>query len=90
MYLLISIGCIQLNKINCLYFFYRNIFFDENGEYMKTAGEIYKLPKLAETLKIIAKEGVKAVYNGSLTSKIIQDLKKVNGIITKKDLADYK
>jgi len=57
---------------------------------MKTAGEIYKLPKLAETLKIIAKEGVKAVYNGSLTSKIIQDLKKVNGIITKKDLADYK
>lgn len=57
---------------------------------MKTAGETYKLPKLASTLKIIAKEGVKAIYNGSLTSKIIHDLKKVNGIITKKDLADYK
>jgi len=57
---------------------------------MKTAGEIYRLPKLAETLKTVSKEGVKAIYNGSLTSKIIHDLKNVNGIITKKDLLDYK
>jgi len=57
---------------------------------LKTAGDTYKLPKLAETLKIIAIEGVKAIYNGSLTSKLIHDLRKVNGIITNKDLADYK
>jgi len=67
----------------------RNIFFDENSGSMKTAGETYKLPKLAETLKILAKEGVKAIYNGSLTSKIVHDLRKADGIITKQDLADY-
>ncbi|XP_060842149.1 scoloptoxin SSD14-like [Rhopalosiphum padi] len=68
----------------------RNIFFDENSGSMKTAGETYKLPKLAETMKILAKEGVKAIYNGSLTSKIVHDLRKADGIITKQDLADYK
>jgi len=57
---------------------------------MKTAGGTYKLPKLAETMKILAKEGVKAMYNGSLTSKIVHDLRKADGIITKQDLADYK
>jgi gamma-glutamyltranspeptidase / glutathione hydrolase / leukotriene-C4 hydrolase len=56
---------------------------------VKTAGEQYKLPKLAETMKIIAKEGVDAIYNGSLTSKLLEDLKEVNGIITKEDLANY-
>lgn len=56
---------------------------------MKTNGEIYKLPKLAETLRIIAKEGVDAIYNGSLTSKVLEDLKKVKSLITKEDLANY-
>lgn len=50
---------------------------------------MYKLPKLAETLRTVAKEGADAIYNGSLTSKIVDDLKKVNGIITKEDLANY-
>ncbi|XP_022163029.1 gamma-glutamyltranspeptidase 1-like [Myzus persicae] len=68
----------------------RNIFIDENSGYLKSAGDTYKLPKLAETLKIIAIEGVKAIYNGSLTSKLVHDLRKANGIITNKDFADYK
>ncbi|KAL4132604.1 hypothetical protein QTP88_009728 [Uroleucon formosanum] len=68
----------------------RNIFIDNNSGYLKRAGDTYKLPKLAETLKIIAIEGVKAIYNGSLTSKLVLDLRKVNGIITNKDLANYK
>lgn len=47
------------------------------------------LPKLAETMKIIAKEGSDAVYNGSLTPKLLEDLKKVGSIITEADLANY-
>lgn len=70
--------------------FYRETFFDEKTGLSKKTGEIYKLPKLAETLRIVAKEGVDAIYNGSLTSKIVDDLKTVNGIITKEDLANYK
>lgn len=56
---------------------------------MKRAGETYKLPKLAETMRIIAKEGADAVYNGSLTRQLIDDLKTANGIITEEDLANY-
>jgi len=44
---------------------------------------------LAETLRTVAEEGVDAIYNGSLASKIVDDLQKVNGIITKEDLANY-
>lgn len=82
--------CIKHNKINCWSLLYRNIFTNVNSGGLKTAGDTYKLPKLADTLKIIAVEGVNAIYNGSLTTKIVHDLRKANGIITNKDLSDYK
>ncbi|XP_060862119.1 scoloptoxin SSD14-like isoform X2 [Metopolophium dirhodum] len=69
--------------------FLREALFDEKTGHVKTAGEEYKLPKLAETLKIIAVEGSDAMYNGSLTYQLVEDLKKVNGIITVEDLANY-
>lgn len=56
----------------------------------KKAGDVYKLPELAETMKIIAKKGVDAVYNGSLTSRLIEDIKNAHGIITEEDLINYK
>ncbi|XP_022182547.1 gamma-glutamyltranspeptidase 1-like isoform X2 [Myzus persicae] len=67
----------------------RELFYDEESSGVKTPGQIYKLPKLAETLRIIAKEGVDAIYNGSLTSLVLEDLKKVKSIITKEHLANY-
>jgi len=70
-------------------FIYRECFHDEEYGRLKKVGQIYKLPKLAETLRIIAKEGVDAIYNGSLTSKVLKDLKKIKSIITKEDLANY-
>jgi len=57
---------------------------------LKKFGEIYKLSKLAETLKIVAKEGVDAIYNGSLTSRLVEDIRTAGGIITEEDLANYK
>lgn len=41
-------------------------------------------------MRIIAKEGADAMYNGSLTPLVIEDIKIINGIITKEDLANYK
>jgi gamma-glutamyltranspeptidase / glutathione hydrolase / leukotriene-C4 hydrolase len=70
-------------------FICRKSFYDEECSRLKKAGQIYKLPELAETLRVIAKEGADAIYNGSLTSKVLGDLKKVNSIITKEDLANY-
>lgn len=70
--------------------FLRKAFFNENTGHVKIAGEMYTLPKLAETMKVIATEGGDVFYNGSLAKKLIEDLKKVNGIITEEDLANYK
>ncbi|XP_025200825.1 glutathione hydrolase 1 proenzyme-like isoform X1 [Melanaphis sacchari] len=70
--------------------FLRQAFFDEKTGHVKKAGDEYKLLKLAETMKIISNEGAEAIYNGSLTNQLVEDLKKVNGIITKEDLANYK
>jgi len=40
-------------------------------------------------MKIISVEGAEAIYNGSLTFQLVEDIKKVNGIITVEDLANY-
>ena len=37
-------------------------------------GEIVKMPRLADTLEILAKEGAQAFYNGSLTAQIVKDI----------------
>ncbi|KAE9539702.1 hypothetical protein AGLY_004954 [Aphis glycines] len=69
--------------------FLRQAFLDKKTGHVKKAGEKYRLPKLAETMKIISVEGAKAIYNGSLTFQLVEDIKKVNGIITVEDLANY-
>ena len=53
------------------------------------AGELFKQPELAETLKRIADEGKNGFYRGE-TAKIISEfMAKNGGIITEKDLANY-
>lgn len=53
------------------------------------AGDTFKQPELAQTLKRISKEGKDGFYRGK-TAKIISDfMAKNGGIITEKDLASY-
>ena len=56
---------------------------------MYGANDIMKRPKYADTLEIIANQGVDAYYNGVLTDKIVKEIQDRGGIITKQDLADY-
>lgn len=46
--------------------------------------------KLAETLSQISKFGPIAFYNGSIGSKLVRDIQKLEGILTMKDLQNYK
>jgi gamma-glutamyltranspeptidase/glutathione hydrolase/leukotriene-C4 hydrolase len=52
-------------------------------------GDIMKRPKYADTLEIIAQQGVDAFYTGILADKIVKEIQDHGGIITKEDLADY-
>lgn len=61
---------------------------NQTGEIMKQ-GDIYKMPKLCETLRTLASEGSNAVHAGSLTSQFVDDIQSAGGIITTEDLASY-
>lgn len=46
--------------------------------------------KLGQTLRQIALEGIETFYNGTIADKIINEIQKKGGILTKKDLKEYK
>ncbi len=51
--------------------------------------EVFRQPELARTLRLIARDGPKAFYDGPIANDIVATMKKYGGIITLKDLADY-
>lgn len=69
--------------------FPREVFIDPTTNTTYTLGQYVKRLKLAETLEIIAKEGADAIYNGSLTEKLVADIRSYGGIITVNDLNTY-
>lgn len=52
-------------------------------------GEIFKNPRLANTLEIIAKEGRDAFYKGKIAREIAGFIKKQGGFLSYEDLAEY-
>ncbi|XP_025832385.1 glutathione hydrolase 1 proenzyme [Agrilus planipennis] len=67
----------------------REIFFNPETNDVYKEGDYVKRLKLAETLEVIAEEGADALYDGSLTSGFIQDIKDLGGIIVEEDLKIY-
>ncbi|CAG7898934.1 unnamed protein product, partial [Brassica rapa] len=63
--------------------------FASNGE-LKKPGTIVRNPKLAFTLKQIAEHGPKVFYNGTVGVNLVNDIQKLGGIVTLKDLNSYK
>jgi gamma-glutamyltranspeptidase/glutathione hydrolase len=53
-------------------------------------GDLLIQPELAATLKRIRSRGAKGFYEGSTARMIVTEMKKSNGIITLKDLKNYK
>lgn len=64
-----------------------DIFFKKGTQYK--AGDLLIQKDLAKTLKLIAQNGPKAFYQGKIAKKIVCEMKKNGGLISKKDLDLY-
>ncbi len=53
------------------------------------AGDLHRLPALAETLRLIAKEGATAFYRGAIADDIVTRLAAHGGLMTADDLAGF-
>ena len=54
------------------------------------AGDLLIQKELAETLKLIQKQGTKGFYEGKTAELLVAEMKRGNGIITLEDLKNYK
>lgn len=77
------------NRLTKYHVCYRDILINKKTGHAKKSGDYYALLELAKTLKIVAQEGSEAIYNGSLTDQLVEDIKQLDGIITKQDFASY-
>lgn len=60
-----------------------------NGE-NPPIGTVLKQPDMAWTLKAIAADGAAAFYTGVVAKKLVADMEKRGGLVSAKDLANYK
>ncbi|WP_432240843.1 gamma-glutamyltransferase [Herbaspirillum robiniae] len=54
------------------------------------AGEMLVQKDLAKSMRLIAKQGAKAFYDGAIAKKIVAEMDKHGGLITADDLKNYK
>ncbi|MDX2250417.1 MAG: gamma-glutamyltransferase [Bacteroidia bacterium] len=59
------------------------------GGHCPRKGEIFKNPRLANTLEIIANEGRKAFYKGEIAAKIAAHMQQIGGFVTLDDLKNH-
>jgi len=52
-------------------------------------GDLFKQPDLAKSLRILAKYGPNAIYNGELGKKMVEYLQSIGNLITMKDLENW-
>lgn len=72
---------------------YKNIretYFDQNGGVLPKEGQIYKNPYLANTYRIISREGRDGFYKGKIAKTIADFLKEEGGFISQEDLASHR
>ncbi|XP_048334514.2 glutathione hydrolase 1 isoform X1 [Ziziphus jujuba] len=63
--------------------------FTSNGSLLQKDDICYN-KKLAKTLQTIAEQGIQPFYNGSIGFNLVKDIRKAGGILTIKDLRNYK
>jgi len=63
--------------------------FSKDGKPYKP-GDVWKQPDLAKTLERIAKDGRDGFYKGETAELIVAEMKRAGGLISAKDLAEYR
>ena len=53
------------------------------------AGDVIRQPELAQTLRVIAKEGPKGFYTGAVAEDMVQTLRGIGGLHTLEDFANH-
>ena len=66
----------------------KSLILNEEGSFYEV-GDLYKNEDLANTLKIIAKEGKDGFYTGKIAQSIVESAQNYGGIITLDDLSNY-
>ena len=66
----------------------RRIYLDADGGFRKV-GQTVRNPDLAETLRLIARDGAVTFYAGDLARRIAEDMAANDGLLTEADLADF-
>lgn len=61
--------------------------FLKDGDIPYSAGDIFKQPVLADTLRRLAAKGIEDFYNGQIADAIVEDMKENGGLIQHDDLA---
>ncbi|MBD2001688.1 gamma-glutamyltransferase [Trichocoleus sp. FACHB-40] len=67
---------------------FKQTYLKSNGESYQ-AGEVFKQPQLAKTLKAISEKGAAEFYKGDIAQNIIKDLEANGGILTLEDFASH-
>jgi len=68
----------------------RKTYIAQNGGQLPNEGEIYKNPYLANTYKILAREGRDGFYKGKIAKTITDFIQEQGGFLSEKDLAAHK
>ena len=66
----------------------KDIFYPNKGQPLEI-GQYFYQPELANSLKLIAKQGSKGFYQGAIASKIASAVQEAGGVMTVTDLANY-
>ncbi len=61
----------------------------DNGRHL-SAGDMVLIPHLADTLRQLAEEGIETLYGGDLGQLIAKTVEEQDGILTLRDLAEYR
>lgn len=69
---------------------FRELFVDPATDEFRSAGSVIKPKTLCGTLRIIAERNVTEFYNGTIGRLLVDDLQAQGGIITMKDLNEYR